>query len=97
MEASSAQAPASDVTLSQLKELVIHIAKLKLKPEEISDHANLFDDCGIDSTSLVELVLSMEETYGISIPEEELEVTIFQDLCRLAQFIESRRSGATPA
>jgi acyl carrier protein len=66
------------------------VAKLKTAPEEIGDHANLFDDCGIDSTSLIELVLSLEDQFGVKIVEDELDIEMFQDLTRLAEFIDSK-------
>ena len=73
METGAAQTAINSTTAENLKQLVISVAKLKLSPGEISDHASLFEDCGIDSTSVIELVLSIEEKYGIVILcEEEL-------------------------
>jgi acyl carrier protein len=90
METSAAQTVTHSTTTDNLKRLVISVAKLKLSPEEISDHASLFEDCGIDSTSLIELVLSIEEKCGVTISEDELDMEVFQDLSRLANFIDSR-------
>ena len=93
METGTAQSITTDTTLSKLKRLVITVAQLKMNPEEISDTANLFDDCGIDSTSLVDLVLKMEREYGIQISEDELETEMFEDISRLAHFIGSKLVG----
>jgi acyl carrier protein len=90
METSAAQAPATEAMIDKLKQLVITVAKLKVTQDEISDNANLFDDCGIDSTSLIELVLSIEETCGVTMTEDELEMEVFQNLSRLAHFINSK-------
>jgi acyl carrier protein len=90
MQPNTVQPVTEGVTLKKIKELVIAVAKLKLTPEEISDHASLFDDCGIDSTSLIELVLGLEEKCGVTITEDELEMEMFQNLSRLAQFIDAK-------
>ncbi|HET9790242.1 MAG TPA: acyl carrier protein [Candidatus Angelobacter sp.] len=91
MEAGAVQT--TQMATENLKRLVISVAKLKLSPEEISDHASLFEDCGIDSTSLIELVLSIEEKYGVAFTEDELEIEMFQDLSKLAGFIDSKRAS----
>jgi acyl carrier protein len=77
-------------TLQKLKQIVVEIAQLKLAPEEISNTANLFNDCGMDSVSIVELVLSLEGQFDITIDEDELEASIFQDFSRLGAFVESK-------
>lgn len=95
MEPNTVEAALIDTTLNSLKRLVISVAELNLDPDKIGDHASIFDDCGIDSTSLVALVLSIEEKYGIRVTEDELEIEMFQDLSRLAQFIDAKL--ASPA
>ena len=41
--------------LAMLKRLVIAVSQANLAPEQISDHANLFNDCGLDSTSILDI------------------------------------------
>jgi len=76
--------------LDTLKELVIEITQLKTPAAEIPDTANLFNDCGVDSTSLLDLVLAIEERFNITIDERELDIQLFQDLSVLAAFVQSK-------
>jgi acyl carrier protein len=40
---------------------------------EVTNAASLIDDLGADSLDVVELVMKMEEEFGIEIPDEEAE------------------------
>ena len=40
---------------------------------EVTTAASLIDDLGADSLDVVELVMKMEEEFGIEIPDEEAE------------------------
>jgi len=45
--------------------------QFELDPESISMETNLIDDIGADSLDVVELIMSLEDNYGISISDEE--------------------------
>jgi len=86
----------STETLEALKQLVVEVTQANINPSSIRDSANLFDDCGLDSTSVIDLVLSIEDRFGVSIDEDELVVTLFQDLSKLCSLIEAKQLDAEP-
>ena len=90
MQANLSETLTRSEILAKLKDLVIEVIQLKIAPEAISDTANLFDDCGLDSTSIVDLVVGMEQNFDISIDDDELDVKLFQDLSKLTEFIETK-------
>lgn len=47
--------------------------QLGVKPEEVTDSASFVDDLGADSLDTVELVMALEEEFGIEIPDEDAE------------------------
>ena len=47
--------------------------QLGVKVEEVTDQAKFVDDLGADSLDTVELVMALEEEYGIEIPDEDAE------------------------
>jgi len=93
MSATTAQTKPSPATLQGLKELIIEITQHKISPADISDTANLFNDCGIDSTSVVDLVVGVEERFGVTIEDDELDVTLFESLSTLASFVDAKQAS----
>ena len=47
--------------------------QLGVKQEEVTDQAKFIDDLGADSLDTVELVMALEEEFGIEIPDEDAE------------------------
>jgi len=47
--------------------------QLGVKPEEVTPSASFIDDLGADSLDTVELVMALEEEFGIEIPDEDAE------------------------
>lgn len=58
----------SDIEL-RIKEAVAE--QLGLRAEEINNDASFMDDLGADSLDLVELVMSFENDFDITIPDED--------------------------
>jgi len=46
---------------------------LQVTPEQVTREARFGDDLDADSLDLVELVMSLEENFGITVDESELE------------------------
>ncbi len=46
---------------------------LQVSPEQVTKDARFGDDLDADSLDLVELVMALEESFEIEVPEEELD------------------------
>ncbi|MBO5372755.1 MAG: acyl carrier protein [Lachnospiraceae bacterium] len=57
--------------LESLKSIIAE--QLNVSEDEIKAESNFKDDLGADSLDLFELVMSLEEEYGVEIPSEDLE------------------------
>ncbi len=82
---------ASEAMKSEIKQLLVERLFLRVKPEEIPDTAPLLESLGIDSVSLFELVVGLEDVYGITFEEDEFRLSLFQDVESIATFVEAKQ------
>ena len=47
--------------------------QLGVKDEEVTSDASFVDDLGADSLDTVELVMALEEEFGIEVPDDDVE------------------------
>ena len=52
---------------------VIITDQLGVEKAALSAEANLLDDLGADSLDVVELVMALEEEFGIEVPDDDVE------------------------
>jgi len=62
------------------KVIDIIVEQLSVDKDKVVPGASFVDDLGADSLDLVELIMAMEESFGIEIPDEVAEkITTVQD------------------
>ncbi|MBN1871842.1 MAG: acyl carrier protein [Candidatus Omnitrophica bacterium] len=73
----------------KVKEIIAE--QLGVKKEEVTEEAKFIDDLGADSLDTVELVMALEEEFGIEIPDEDAEkmVTVGEAI----KYIEQKASN----
>lgn len=59
-------------TIAQ-KVIKIISSQLEIEPDNIKPAASFTDDLKADSLAVVELVLALEEEFGVEIPDEDTE------------------------
>ena len=62
---------AKEEIFEKLKELVVD--QLGVEEDEVTMEASMQDDLGADSLDLVDLVMSVEEEFGVKVADEDLE------------------------
>ena len=70
------------MTFEKVKEIIMDT--INCSEDKITLEANLKDDLGIDSLDSMELMMAVEDAYGITVPEEELpNLTLLSMLTRM--------------
>lgn len=56
---------------SRVRDIIVE--QLGVNPEQVTPEATFVDDLGADSLDTVELVMALEEEFGLEIPDEDAE------------------------
>ena len=57
-----------------LKKMKVIVAdKLSISEDQVTDNASFIEDLGADSLDTVELVMALEDQFGLDIPDEAAE------------------------
>ncbi|MDH7499671.1 MAG: phosphopantetheine-binding protein [candidate division NC10 bacterium] len=76
----------------QIKDLIIRRLRLGISPADIDEKAPLFGDgLGLDSIDALELVVGLEQEFGISIPDEDVGKEAFASVEALCHYVEQHR------
>lgn len=61
----------ADTIESKVKQVIA--AQLQVDLADVTDEASFIEDLGADSLDIVELVMAMEESFDVEIPDDEAE------------------------
>lgn len=50
--------------------------QLQIDADTISEHTKIMEDLSADSLDVVEMLMAMEECFGITVPDEDIEELI---------------------
>lgn len=74
------------MVFDKVKEIIV--SELKVDPSKVTPEANLKDDLGADSIDAVEVIMSLEDEFNISIDDDAAQnIKTVQDL---VDFIEKK-------
>ncbi len=73
---------------SRVKRLIVERLHLDgLVPEEIDEQAPLFQTLGLDSVDALELVLGLEQCFGVRIANRGIDRRAFASVAALSDFV----------
>ncbi|RKZ02052.1 MAG: acyl carrier protein [Candidatus Hydrothermota bacterium] len=58
-------------TFEKLREIIVD--QLSVPPEQVTPDARFQEDLGADSLDVVELIMKIEEEFGIEVPDQDAE------------------------
>ncbi|HEX8550514.1 MAG TPA: acyl carrier protein [Abditibacteriaceae bacterium] len=78
---------------SRIKGLIVERLFLEVAPEQIGDDENLMEAHGVDSVALFELVVGLEDEFGIAMEDVDFKIDSFQTVNSIAAFV-TEKGGA---
>jgi acyl carrier protein len=82
-----------EVTVDELKQLLVENCVLKVGLEEISEDTPLFgpNSIGLDSLDALQMTVAIEQNYGIAISDPQVARQAFQTLGALREWLSAQR------
>lgn len=75
---------------TRLKKMIVERLFLPVSPSEIADDAPLMETYNIDSVALFELVVGLEDEFGISLEDADFQISAFQSVDAMAAFVSKK-------
>ncbi|HEV2096405.1 MAG TPA: phosphopantetheine-binding protein [Chthoniobacterales bacterium] len=82
----------------QIKEMLVKNLMLQTTADQITDDLPLFgpDGLGLDSIDALELVVSMEKTFGVGVPNSEVAGVALRSVNTMHDYILEKKGQASP-
>lgn len=78
---------------TRLRAMIVDRLFLPVAPEEIPVDASLVEDYGVDSVNLLELVVGLEEEFGLALDGGDFNAAHFGSVAALRDFVRTRLGG----
>jgi acyl carrier protein len=81
---------------TRIKEMLVRSLMLQTTAEEIGDDLPLFGPggLGLDSIDALELVVNMEKTFGVGVPNSEVAAKALRTVNTIHDYILEKKAGA---
>lgn len=85
----------TDTLRADIKRAIIRSLRLPLTADDIGDDIPLFGEgLGLDSIDVLELVLELERSFGVSITDEATGARVLKTVNTIAEYVEANRKPA---
>lgn len=78
---------------ASLKQMIVERLFLDVEPEDIVDDAPLMEAYGIDSVALFELVVGLEDEFGVAMEDVDFQIDTFKTVNSIAAFVEQKQGS----
>ena len=82
-----------DELKSQIKRMIVERLFLDVLPTDIADGAPLMETYGVDSVALFELVVGLEDEFGVAMEDVEFDISAFRDVNSIAAFVQEKQGA----
>jgi acyl carrier protein len=77
---------------ARIKRMIVQTLELKIDSVEIEDDEMLFGGgVGLDSVATLEIIVGLEDEFGIEVQDEDLRVELFDSVKALADYVRQQK------
>ncbi len=85
----------TDTLRAEIKQAIVRSLRLPIAADEIGDDTPLFGEgLGLDSIDVLELVLELERSFGVTIADEQTGAKVLRSVNTIADYVEAARKPA---
>lgn len=82
----------------RVKQVIIRSLSLEVTPEEIGAEDALFGGgLGLNSMATIEIIVGLEEEFGLEVPDEDLRVELFDSVKTMADYVRTALENVSTA
>ena len=81
---------ADDRLEDRLKAMIVERLMLTVQPGEIADEDDLIKKWGVESVQLMEIVIGLEEVFGIQLGDDEFSIKKFRTVKNIAEVVRTK-------
>ncbi|MEW6606871.1 MAG: phosphopantetheine-binding protein [bacterium] len=78
---------------NQLRDLMVKVWKLDMKPEEIPDKEDMLEKLGVNSVDVLELLIHIEKEFDMEINDDDLNAELVNSIGSLANYIVKQKES----
>ena len=83
----------TDEVEKAIKDLIVERCFLNIAPEEIGDEDELMEAVGLDSVQILEVVVGLEEKFGVTFEDADFDLDNFRNVAAIARYVRSKTGG----
>ena len=76
----------------KLKVMIVDRLMLNAKPADIGDEDDLIKKWGVESVQLMEIVIGLEETFGVQLGDDEFSIKKFRTVKNIAAVVREKQA-----
>lgn len=74
----------------KIKMIIISKGKKEVDANSIEEQTNLIDDLGFDSVQMIEFIVSLEESFGVSLDDADVDLDVLSKYGVVVKMIEKK-------
>jgi acyl carrier protein len=81
----------ADELEQKIKEMIVERCFLSIDPDDIDAEAPLMDDVGLDSVQILEVVVGLEDVFGVAVDDADFEIENFSTVSAIADYVREQQ------
>ncbi len=77
----------------KIKKMIVERLFLNVRPEDIADAVPLMETYDIDSVALFELVVGLEDEFGVVMEDADFQIDTFKNVNSIAAFVQDKQGS----